>query len=317
MKPGDKVRFLRSKGEGIIRKIIDQKTVDVEIEDEFIIPALKSDLVVISADEKILTRNIEERTSTYTSDDSPVFAAAGLYFAFIPFNDRILSWNIINDSELEVLVAVFEETERGQRGVYRGIVEGKQHVKIGDLLLPDFEKWPVYYVQAIFFRNSKTEIKDPINKKVKFKAESFFKSKRLAPIANKEAFVYRIDAEALKFSPKEISDKISENTSKKETGTIIERPSKEIDLHIEKLTKDFSTMQNDEMLKLQLTTFELMLENAIATGMEEITFIHGIGNGILRKNIHKLLSENKNIKYFKDAQKEKFGYGATQVRIRE
>ena len=61
MKPGDKVRFLRSKGDGIIRKIIDQKTVEVEIEDEFIIPTLKSDLVVISSDETMLTRNSEER----------------------------------------------------------------------------------------------------------------------------------------------------------------------------------------------------------------------------------------------------------------
>ena len=76
-------------------------------------------------------------------------------------------------------------------------------------------------------------------------------------------------------------------------------------------------MQNSEILNLQITTFETVLENAIATGMEEITFIHGAGNGVLKNSIHKLLSVNKNIKYFKDARKEKFGYGATQVRIRE
>jgi len=316
MKPGDKVRFLRSKGDGIIRKIIDQKTVEVEIEDEFIIPTLKSDLVVISSDETMLTRNSEERIPL-VSEETIAVTNSGLYFAFIPFNDKILSWNIINDSEVDILVAVFEETEKGQRGVYRGIVEGKQHVKIGDLILPDFEKWPIYFTQAIFFKNGKTELKDPLNKKVKFKAESFFKSRKLAPVVNKEAFVYRIDAETLKFSPKELTERLSDNTLKKETGIVIERPPKEIDLHIEKLVKDFSTMQNSEILNLQITTFETVLENAIATGMEEITFIHGAGNGVLKNSIHKLLSVNKNIKYFKDARKEKFGYGATQVRIRE
>ena len=314
MKSGDKVRFLRSKGDGIVRKVIDQKTVEVEIEDEFIIPVLKSDLVVISSDENILTRSSGERTSAI--EEKAVLVTTGLYFAFIPFNDKILSWNIVNDSEVEVLVAVFEEIEKGQKGIYRGIVEPKQHVKIGDLMLPDFEKWPVHFTQAIFFRNGSTEVKEPINKRIKFKAESFFKSKRLAPVLNKEAFVYRIDTETLKFSPKEITEKMSENTLKKETGIVIERPSKEVDLHIEKLVTDFATMQSGEMLTIQIGTFETALEKAIATGMEEITFIHGAGNGILKNSIHKLLSANKNIKFFKDAQKEKFGYGATLVRIR-
>jgi dsDNA-specific endonuclease/ATPase MutS2 len=49
--------------------------------------------------------------------------------------------------------------------------------------------------------------------------------------------------------------------------------------------------------------------------MDEITFIHGIGNGVLRKEIHKYLSHLGNIKYFQDTQKSRFGYGATLVRI--
>jgi dsDNA-specific endonuclease/ATPase MutS2 len=50
--------------------------------------------------------------------------------------------------------------------------------------------------------------------------------------------------------------------------------------------------------------------------MDEIIFIHGVGNGVLRNAIHKRLSGNKNVQYFEDAQKEKFGYGATKVRIK-
>jgi dsDNA-specific endonuclease/ATPase MutS2 len=96
----------------------------------------------------------------------------------------------------------------------------------------------------------------------------------------------------------------------------LDRPGKEIDLHIEKISKNFTSLDNAEILQLQLKTFEHNLESAIATGMEEIIFIHGVGNGILKNQIHKLLSSNKNIKFFKDAQKEKFGYGATLVRLR-
>jgi dsDNA-specific endonuclease/ATPase MutS2 len=59
-----------------------------------------------------------------------------------------------------------------------------------------------------------------------------------------------------------------------------------------------------------------MLANALATDMEEITFIHGVGNGTLKNAIHKALARNKNIKFFQDAQKDKFGYGATFVRLK-
>ena len=49
--------------------------------------------------------------------------------------------------------------------------------------------------------------------------------------------------------------------------------------------------------------------------MDQISFIHGIGNGVLKNDIHKYLSQLENIKYFQYTQKSMFGYGATLVRI--
>ena len=74
-------------------------------------------------------------------------------------------------------------------------------------------------------------------------------------------------------------------------------------------------MSKSEMLKLQMEEFQKDLNYAIATGIDEVTFIHGIGNGVLRKEIHKSLSQIDNIKYFQDTQKSRFGYSATLVRI--
>ena len=42
MKLGDKVRFIHGKEQGQIVKLIDQKQVEVEIEDGFRIPVLKT-----------------------------------------------------------------------------------------------------------------------------------------------------------------------------------------------------------------------------------------------------------------------------------
>ena len=75
-------------------------------------------------------------------------------------------------------------------------------------------------------------------------------------------------------------------------------------------------MAKSEKLSLQIKTFEQKLENAIAAGLDEITFIHGSGNGVLRDELHRRLGKEQHVQYFKDAQKEKFGYGATLVKIK-
>src|SRR4051794_12108172 len=96
----------------------------------------------------------------------------------------------------------------------------------------------------------------------------------------------------------------------------VTKPASVIDLHIEQLSGDKARMSNTEILKIQLDAFEKQLENAIASGMQEITFIHGIGNGTLRLELHKRLGRHPHVQYYEDAQKEKFGYGATKVKIK-
>ncbi|MDJ0365501.1 Smr/MutS family protein [Hymenobacter sp. H14-R3] len=94
-------------------------------------------------------------------------------------------------------------------------------------------------------------------------------------------------------------------------------PPHEFDLHLEALRPEGAEgLSNTAMLRLQLDAFEDALSRALATNMHEIIFIHGAGNGVLRKEIHRQLSRNKDIKFFEEAQKEKFGYGATLVRLK-
>ena len=94
-------------------------------------------------------------------------------------------------------------------------------------------------------------------------------------------------------------------------------PPHEFDLHFEALRPDDKEeLSNTAILRLQLDAFEDALSRALATNMHEIVFIHGMGNGVLRKEIHRQLSRNKDIKFFEDARKEKFGFGATLVRLK-
>ncbi len=96
----------------------------------------------------------------------------------------------------------------------------------------------------------------------------------------------------------------------------VETPQSVVDLHVEKLSPTPDALTNADKLKLQITTFERQLENAIAAGLDEITFIHGAGSGALRQEIQRRLSKHQNVQFFEDAQKEKFGYGATFAKIK-
>jgi hypothetical protein len=314
MRIGDKVRFLRSKGDGIIRRVIDLSTVEVEIEDDFLIPVLKSEIVIISQDEGITFR--EKRFEPQINEQT-IEKTQGLYLAFIPFNDKQYSLSVINVSSMDIFLSISKEEQNKFDCIFANAVASESFGKAGEFNIADFDHWPALVIQALYYKHGKSLLKDPLNKKLKFKANSFFKSKQKVPLLHKEGFLFRLDEENISFTPEEIRDKMFESNSPKVSSEkIIHKPAAEVDLHIEKLISDHTALSPSEMLDIQIKAFEKNLENALATGMEEIIFIHGAGNGVLKNHIHKYLSGNKEIKFFKDARKEKFGYGATEVRLK-
>ncbi len=90
-------------------------------------------------------------------------------------------------------------------------------------------------------------------------------------------------------------------------------PAIEIDLHIHHLVKSNKGMTNYEMLSLQLKTAKRELEFAIHKKTQRIVFIHGIGEGVLRSELYKLLKKYPVEIY--EASYDKYGQGATEVYI--
>jgi dsDNA-specific endonuclease/ATPase MutS2 len=88
---------------------------------------------------------------------------------------------------------------------------------------------------------------------------------------------------------------------------------REVDLHIEKLVTNPGQLKPQEMLQIQLHHFNRSMDAAFQCGHPDITLIHGVGNGTLKLEIHKLLAKNELVAFYQDAAKEKFGYGATKV----
>ena len=87
----------------------------------------------------------------------------------------------------------------------------------------------------------------------------------------------------------------------------------EIDLHIQHLTKSTRGLDNYDMLNIQLATAQNKIEFAIKKRIPKIVFIHGVGEGVLKSELQRLLG-NYPVKYY-DASYKKYGLGATEVYI--
>ncbi|MBL7927785.1 MAG: Smr/MutS family protein [Bacteroidia bacterium] len=85
----------------------------------------------------------------------------------------------------------------------------------------------------------------------------------------------------------------------------------EVDLHIEAILPD-KQVAAAETLQIQLQHFRQALDNAIVQRRKSLTFIHGIGNGILKQKIIAELNDYKGIVH-KPASIQKYGLGAIEV----
>lgn len=90
----------------------------------------------------------------------------------------------------------------------------------------------------------------------------------------------------------------------------------EIDLHAHQLLDTMVGLSNSDILSFQLDKFhEVMKEYAKSKG-QKIVFIHGKGDGVLRKAIEKELRTRYKEHYFQDASFKEYGFGATMVTIK-
>ncbi len=317
MNVGDRVRLMTGREEGIITRILDNNIIEVAIDNDFTIPVARREVVLIAPEESKMFRNEEPgaKPTARKEPPAPVLAEKGIYLAMVQQSEELLAATVINNTDYDVLFTSGEERNNKYRGLQNDKLAPKATRVVAHYHLKDFEQWPSLLIQFLQHRNGAQTLFEPVTKRVQFRANSFYKSKKAAPVLNKDAYVFQLDSKPTAVDTDKIKEQMAEPTVPKENFKL-EAPNHEVDLHIEKLVEDPSKLNNTSMLKLQMEHFQDALERAMAANMHEIVFIHGAGNGVLRKEIQKVLSRTPGIKFFEDARKEKFGYGATLVRLK-
>jgi dsDNA-specific endonuclease/ATPase MutS2 len=90
----------------------------------------------------------------------------------------------------------------------------------------------------------------------------------------------------------------------------------EVDLHIDKLIKNYKHLSNFEILNHQLKIAKNHLDNAIQNKVQKIVFIHGVGTGVLRSELEYLFQKYENTN-FQDADYSKYGNGAVEIYFKQ
>jgi hypothetical protein len=281
-------------------------------------------------------------------------AAKGVFLALVHQSPELLGVTLINNTEADVLFTYGEETSaRPYRALAADKLGPKASTKpLSFLHMKDFEAWPAVVFQLLPTRLNGEAAYELLTKRQAFKASTFYSSQRPAPVIGKDAYLFQLDEKAAAaITPEQLAQEapapaaapapakpagvdiaalkaqLSGDAPAKPAAVVaaatpapvfpVVAPAHEFDLHLEALRPDSKEeLSNTAILRLQLDAFEDALSRALATNMHEIVFIHGMGNGVLRKEIHRQLSRNKDIKFFEDARKEKFGFGATLVRLK-
>jgi dsDNA-specific endonuclease/ATPase MutS2 len=317
MNVGDKVRLIHGHEEGVIRKIKDNKIIEVEIEEGFLIPVLRSEVTLIAKEEKVhfSTRASIQNEETKTIG-SQALAYNGIFIAFTEVNENQLSLHFLNNTDYDLLVSISQVIQQTQKGIFAQMVSSRTHQKVNDWYLKNFETWPDLLFQMIFHRKEFHNPVPVLEKTIKFKASTFFKTKQKITLLKSEGYLIQVDREMMKVDPNALKESLYSEKAIEARPVAKSKPEAVVDLHIEKLVQNFQSLTSAEIFNLQMNTFEKKLDQAIAGGLDNIVFIHGVGNGILRNAIHKKLSQVAAIQFYKDAMKDKFGYGATEVKIR-
>jgi len=278
----------------------------------------------------------DERNIPLLNDRARGMLNQGIYLAYVPHDQKWLITGmvdiyLVNHTPYDILYSVFiEKDEGGFAGQDYGSVTPEAMLILDTINREEIGKWSKGVVQVLFHKDSDDKVLSPGNSNFKIKPTRFYNEsgyKDSSIIAGKaiivsliplsaqselfqSEFVNKGDAaglvvnEAKEVEPEHIIDK--HKTSPYEAV---------VDLHIYELVEDSSSLDNAAMLKIQVDYFIRCLESAITNNLKKVTFIHGVGAGVLKSAIKERLAEYENVEY-RDASMQKFGYGATDVILR-
>ncbi len=237
---------------------------------------------------------------------------------------------LVNDSNYYLYYNMVNGADDARHSVAHGEIEPNMQEFVAEVSKDDLNDWEHLHVQAIAFKQGKAYAQQPVwNVPVRLNAVKFYKLHSFVeneyfddPALLVDLSEERERQELAAVSPEEIRTAILTKEQRPERPAKPAKPDRkhgvvEVDLHINELLDTTAGMSNADMLQCQMDKFHAVMEEYKGKIGQKIVFIHGKGEGVLRKEIEKQLKTKYRHCYFQDASFREYGFGATMVTIRK
>lgn len=259
-----------------------------------------------------------------------------VFLAFVPVDIKAVSTTpfeayLVNDSNYYLYYTYLSVEGKAWTVRTHGLIEPNTK-----LLLEEFEKSELnnrerVAIQFIAFKDNRSfALKPAVNVELRIDVVKFYKLHTFQPtdffetpalmydIVRDDAPVRQVYVSAEELQSALLQKKRVDEPRKPQT--VVKSGGKnniiEIDLHINELLDDTRGMSNGEMLRYQLDKFHEVMEQYKSKREQRIVFIHGKGDGVLRKALlDELKRKYPNCRH-QDASFAEYGFGATLVTIK-
>lgn len=330
---GDKVLILHSEEEGEVVEIINKKMVLVDVKgvrfpayiDQLDFPYFKrfsqKKIFPAKKDRKYIDDVRKEKSPSRPR------VADGIWLTFLPvFQTDEFGDEVVDEFKLHLV----NRTEEAYQFVYRLNYFGKADFDLKNTINPfedfylhdvpfsDLNDNPVFSFEFSLAKPDKKKA-DYYEASLKLKAKQLFNRIEEIKAKNEPTFSYLLldkypdRAVEESFDISHLATRGYKIYDAKKARQHLEAPRSVVDLHIEKLMNDWKGLSNFEILEIQLKAFEKYYELAIAHIQPSLIVIHGVGEGVLRDEIHDRLRLKKGVKSFVNQYHPLYGYGATEI----
>ena len=284
------------------------------------------------------TRELEPADRPVTFKTQPEERRGGdqlsAYLAFVPMELKELSHTrfeayLVNDSNYYLRFAYLSAENNGWTLRATDEVEPNTKLFIEEFGREDLNQLDRVAIQLIAYKREKNFLLKPaVDVQLRIDGVKFYKLHTFLdnPFFEQPALVYTlvekdkvvrplvVDAQQLKANmygkDEQPKPRVQTPQPRKEGGPLV------VDLHASELLETTAGLSPSDILNHQLDVFRKTLNDYEKQRGTKIVFIHGKGEGVLRKAIVNELQYRYKSYTYQDASFQEYGYGATQVTIK-
>ena len=262
-----------------------------------------------------------------------------LYLSFLPENIKEISSTtfeayVINDSNYYVQTLILKSSGAAWSALFNAVVEPNSKLFITEIERQELADWERLCIQTLAWKQDKTfMLKPALSTELRLDCTKFYKLHTFQPdeffrdpcwtvsVVRDDKPIRTAFADAEQIKEALLSATPTKEQKPSESKPKPSKPNAQpeelvVDLHAEELLDNTDGLSSGDILMAQMKEFRKVMDENQKKKGKRIVFIHGKGEGVLRKNILQELKYRYKQCTVQDASFREYGFGATLVCIK-